>query len=623
MSRNSVPLRSNPPVFAATGKTLPAGIQNTAFLIDKLAAECPPVQFIREFTANGIDAITALPEPRGQITWDLDWSRYDATGVPKLVCIDTGIGMTPAEMIRYLKDLSSSRHEQSVCGNFGIGAKISALTRNRCGLTYMSWKDGEGSMIQMHFDEETQAYGLRRWQENGGEFWAPVSEAAKPERIGEHGTMVIFEGNLYEEDTMAAPAGVPMPARWIMRYLNTRYFRFPSGVEVRALEGRFSDSGKEENKRFMRRVEGQQVWLDRHAQSSGVVQLADARAHWWILKVDVDRNSGHFAAGGHMAALFQDELYEMCIGRTAIARLQSFGVIFGTDRVVLYLQPNTGPGTTVQANAARTLLMSRAQPLDWVGWACAFREAMPPALMELQHEVGGLPGERDYRKFITQRLKQCVDLFQFKRYKPSPFGTELVNPGEVRNQEVADEIAEVDFGIVNRAPSGRQRTLAPVRSGANTHYLEGLIKPGTQRADQVPDFRQPDVHWVSEADGTRSQQDMADRAAKYLTTQNVLLINADFRVIAGMVSRWQGQYAHIPGADRAVVDAVREWYEQQLVEVVLSAQSLRLTGGWSEQELADLLSEDSLTTAVLARWSIDTLVKRSLGFRLGADKAVM
>lgn len=88
----------------------------------------------------------------------------------------------------------------------------------------------------------------------------------------------------------------------------------------------------------MRVVEGQEKWLNRKSSSHGKVTLTDADAFWWIINEDVDRDSGHNAPGRHVAALFQDELYEMVMGRAGLARLQAFGAIFGSERVVIYVR---------------------------------------------------------------------------------------------------------------------------------------------------------------------------------------------------------------------------------------------------------------------------------------------
>lgn len=68
-------------------------------------------------------------------------------------------------------------------------------------------------------------------------------------------------------------------------------------------------------------------------------------------------------------------------------------------------------------------------------------------------------------------------------------------------------------------------------------------------------------------------------------------------------------------------EVVHEWFEQQLTETVMSAQSLKNTGKWSLQELESIWSESALTAAVLPRWHIDQSIKRNLGHRLGTLRA--
>jgi DNA replication protein DnaC len=87
-----------------------------------------------------------------------------------------------------------------------------------------------------------------------------------------------------------------------------------------------------------------------------------------------------------------------------------------------------------------------------------------------------------------------------------------------------------------------------------------------------------------------------------------------------MVDRWKLAYAHVPGAENAVKEVVHEWFQQQLMETVMSAKSLKSTGRWSFEELEKLWSEEALTAAVLPRWHIDQNVKRNLGQRLGSLK---
>jgi hypothetical protein len=138
-------------------------VHNVGFLLDRLGQDCSPLQYLRELTQNAIEAVMRTGEP-GQIVWDVDWISYDLGGPMKLCIVDTGDGMTGEEMIRFINQLSSSGSEQSFTGNYGVGAKIAAATKNPAGVVYQSWKDGDGCMIQLEKIPASGEYGLRQWE---------------------------------------------------------------------------------------------------------------------------------------------------------------------------------------------------------------------------------------------------------------------------------------------------------------------------------------------------------------------------------------------------------------------------------------------------------------------------
>jgi hypothetical protein len=597
---------------ARSRDTLPMSVANMTFLVNRLGEDCAPLQFIRELTQNGIEAVALCTDSTGIVVWDVDWSYFSLSdGVRKLSCIDTGVGMSGPEMVRYINELSSSIHQQSASGNFGVGAKIAAAPRNPHGLVYMSWKDGVGHMIHLWFDPEEKVYGLKRWAQNGGEFWTPVSDDLKPKEIDRHGTMVVLLGIGDDDNTIESPPGTPMRSRWILRYLNTRYFRFPAGVVVKAREG-WELPRSESRHNFLRVVEGQGIWLDKNGESKGEVRLGGALAYWWILHAEVDRDSGHFAPGGHIAALYQKELYEMLHGRAGIARLQAFGIIFGTDRVVIYVEPDSSSELPVTANTARTQLLVGGESLDWSTWAAEFRDNMPGELSLLQEEIGAKAGEKDHKKAILERLKQIKDLLRFSRFRPSKDGPMTVDP----------ETITLGGEPVNRG-SSRNGTHESGKKGGKAGDIYALFaESGSVNSEPLDSFQEPRTQWVSVHQGTRNPPDLDDRAAKYLLQQNFLMINSDFHVFTDMVDRWAAAYRNVAGSRATVCDVVHEWFEQQLIETVMSARALKNSGKWSIEELAQLWSEEALTAAILPRWHIDQSIKRNLGVRLGSLKQV-
>src|SRR5580692_11911587 len=109
-------------------RTLPMTVKNTGFLVDRLGQDCHPLQFLRELTQNSIEAILRSKQTNCEIIWDVDWTTFDLDGVQKLCITDNGDGMNGNEMVRFINQLSSSMSAQSMSGNYGVGAKITAAT---------------------------------------------------------------------------------------------------------------------------------------------------------------------------------------------------------------------------------------------------------------------------------------------------------------------------------------------------------------------------------------------------------------------------------------------------------------------------------------------------------------
>ncbi|MDR7319928.1 MULTISPECIES: ATP-binding protein [Catenuloplanes] len=591
-------------------------VENTGFMVDRLGQDCAPLQFLRELTQNSIEAVKATPEGIGEIVWDVDWLTHSIQGIYKLCITDNGIGMTGQEMARYINALSSSVHQQAHDGNFGVGAKIAAATRNHEGLIYVSWQNGVGERIRLWRDPDTNNYGLASAVVNGkNRYWSKVSDQVKPSLIKTRGTQVTLLGNHADENTMAAPENVKSASRWISYYLNTRYFRFPAGITVKAREG-WERPREDTKSNVLRVIHGQEHYLNRHAESSGAVDLTTATAHWWILRDEkaLNSNSGSNASSGHVAALYRDELYEMVTGRAGTARLQHFGVIFGTNRVVIYVEPHHSDTGRITSNTARTQLLLNNEPLPWSDWMADFRAGLPVEIRELMEAVSAGSGSSNHQKSIKERLREIRDLFRLSRYRPHLNGaanvsTDNVTPGGAREQS----------GTSN-AGRGRGGGSGGRGSRGGDVYALFLVDEDGTPADQVGGDADPEVIWIGRQEGTRESGLLEDRAAQYLQEQNLLQINSDFRGFTDMIERWCAEYADTPGARSQITEVVQEWFEQALVETILGVLSLCDSPEWTPDELARCWSPESLTAAVMQRYHVDLAIKRSLGSKLGSTR---
>jgi len=118
-------------------------VENARRLLDIVAVGVSPEQFARELTMNSIEAIVRTGTKKGKIHWGIDPVFKTRLKVEKLMIVDNGDGMTPAEMEKHLGTLAveEANKNHSESGNFGVGGKISSLKQNPHGVVYKSKKN--------------------------------------------------------------------------------------------------------------------------------------------------------------------------------------------------------------------------------------------------------------------------------------------------------------------------------------------------------------------------------------------------------------------------------------------------------------------------------------------------
>jgi hypothetical protein len=488
-------------------------------------------------------------------------------------------------------------------------------------VVYCSWKTGDGATIRLLRDPSSGQYGLKQWERADGTFdyYISIVDDLKPEVINQHGTKVTLFGNTSDEDTMRAPEGTQSPSRWISKYLNSRYFRFPDGVAVRAREG-WEYSRHDRDRNYLRRLTGQQHYLGEHAATKGQLELKNATARWWILKDEpaVGNNSGFMESAGHVAALYQDELYEPASARSGMARLQQFGVTFGYRLVVIYIEPAADLDVAITTNASRTALLMGNEPLPWPDWAVEFREKIPQEIADHVEKYSGASASTDHTKSIRDRLKDLFDLYRISRYKPGdPAKIFFDDERIIRAGPSTDPVSTTSSKQHSRSSHthrSRERD-----GGIGNVYSLFEKKEGTPGIEAASDPF-PQVRWVTLEERTREFGDIEDRAAKYLGEQNLLFINGDFRGFTDMIARFGKEFRTIPGAEETIKDVVRTWFEQALVETVMGVHALRRSKEWDTSQIANALSQEALTAAVMQRYHIFNAVKRHLRSRFsGAE----
>lgn len=590
-------------------------VGNLTFMFERLAADCDPLQYLRELTQNAIEATRKVgPTHQGVAVWDYDSEIFEKTGVKKLCLIDNGVGMSGEEMVRYINHLSSSSGVQNVSSNFGVGAKISAGVNNPEGMVYMSWKNGIGYQIHFWRDPVTGEYGLKPLRNSDGAeaFWIKIDDSHKPNIIHRHGTKVTLLGKSPEDDTTEGPAGVVARSKWIRRVLNARYFQLPDNFRLLVNEG-WSQGGDRSGKgRFP--VSGQGKFLNGHSSDQGCVHLEGAKAHWWILKEDQKANE--VESGGHLAAVYQNELYEMKAGHSARSQLQQFGVVLGTQRVVIYVEPDPKHAECI-TDTARSRLKYNGKDLPWLTWATEFESNMPDALRKyISNLLSRDRDNTDYRHSIKQRLQDLSDLYDFSRYIPAENGKDRISPVNATDKTRKNDRSELGktrngkdtSGSSDKRSASEASDLQGSKGTTSAHFKDAS---GDQQGRPKKEIILPRVVWLSAEKGNRIGTHLEDRAAE-APTPTTLFINEDFRGYRDLLRVHLKKWESVPGAGDTVAATVKEWYEQNLVEAVIACQAL---GETSPNPMP--LSEENLTFASLPRSIMTGNINRVLAAKLG------
>jgi hypothetical protein len=607
-------------------------VANIAFLLDRLAADTPPNQQIRELTQNAIEAIQrrhkSSDSGEGLIRWDVDWDYLKRDGRYKLSIVDNGDGMAPEQMDEYLNALAvqGAGQTQGISENFGVGAKITALYRNSHGLIYQSWRDARGTMVKLHRDDKKGVYGLASFDLSDGPDWTPrIKDLYKPRSIDQSGTKVTLLGTSDESNTCFPPEDSGGGMNWLITYLTSRYFRIPENVriQVRVLTRESDDWPSEEPEPSVKTfnfqtVKGTKALLDQYASASGTVPLSTADAHWWVFDDPRQASKDMSTRGGRtckVGIVFQDEVYVQVTPPTARRVLAGFGIVFGAEHVVIYIEPRKT--LDVCADTARSRLIINGQDVqeaNWFEtWGEEFRAKMPAEIKakideimaKTEHDPEGKTRER-----ILERLQRIRQLLRPSRYRRDADGL---------------------LRAVGEAPGGssslRRPSSSAVGEGAgggkggrsSDAYLADLVESGGEPATSVAiNPREPTVKWVSKAEGTRADDELDDVAAEIVgdaLNGDLVKANRDFRGYRDLVTFFSKEFN--PGGDQAIarkiVEWVEEWLESQLVEVIMTVRNLVNGRTWTPSDIDRALSAHALTSVMMARFHIVEKIRRSLG----------
>ncbi len=554
--------------------------QGLTTLIRNLGRDCPPSQYLREFLKNSVEACQRTSLKRNHITIDFNHDVHEATGLYKISFTDDGDGMTPDEMLALLNNLSSSGSSTNEHQNYGVGAKISAMTRNHQGIQYESWKDGSGYKVLICYQPDSDVFGVQGFKDDKGEiiYAVPLTKKQKPKLIDQHGTRVTLFGMNEKQDTMTTPHGIAGDRdSWMIEYLNNRFFKLPTDILIKVRHG-YHYPKDEIDKNFLKVILGFKGIANKEAEVKGVTQLKAAKAYWWILP----ENS---SLKGHTAFINQDEIFDVSDARSN--RLTHFGIMVARDRVIIYVEPDDA-----EQNTARSHLVKKdGSNVDWWLYQDEFRNNQPQEIRDFMDRMLNETSQVSHTKAISNRLKSIQALFLLSGYKP----IETKRKPKVA-PEVAPEIPLKASSEDNKKEDSSQDALPP--------QLPELDPIPTE-----PDVNLfPAVEWTNEL---RSPQ-LAGRAAEYIETSNLVLANRDFKGFKDLIQYFINKYAGTENLDMFVVNAVNEVVEQALMEVVAGALSFKGQPHWNPHQNHLSLTTEAITMALMQRYWMASYVDQKI-----------
>jgi hypothetical protein len=535
--------------------------------------------------------------------------------------------MTSQQMLDYLNALAvqGANQTQGISQNFGVGAKITALHRNSHGLVYQSWHGGRGSMVKLHRDDKAGVYGLASFELADGPDWTPrIKDAYKPKIIDRSGTKVTLLGTSEENNTCFPPEDAGGGMNWLITYLTGRYFRVPENtkIQVRVLTKDADEWPSEEPVPSVKTynfqtVNGSKALFDQYAEAKGTVPLATADAHWWVFADPREDSKKMSTRGGRtckVGVVFQEEVYVHLTPPAARRILAGFGIVFGADHVVIYIEPKKT--MDIRADTARSRIIINGedvQEANWFEtWGTEFKERMPSEIKAKIDEIMAKT-ERDpdgkARERILERLRRIRELLRPTRYRRD-------NGGKLQ------AVGQTSGGA--GLSGDTQRSSSPgggsgSRGGRSSDdYLADLVDSGGELVTPVVvSAKEPNVVWISRADRTREEGELEDLAAEIVgdtLTGDLVKANRDFRGYRDLVGFFAREFN--PGGDpaiaRKIVDYVEEWLEGQLVESIMTTRNLVNGRTWTPADIDRALSSYALTTVMMARFHIVERVKRSL-----------
>jgi hypothetical protein len=342
----------------------------------------------------------------------------------------------------------------------------------------------------------------------------------------------------------------------------------------------------------------------------------NARVWWWILTAEIVEGGKTWSNRGHVAALYQNELYEIRAGTSRVSALKDFGIYAGHGRVVIYVEPLNVLGANTSRSA---LILKGSGPVDYAEIGAAFADRMPDEMAA--YMAGQVSAEQgDNRKAILRNLKEVEEALDQARLRRSPKGRLEGVDDDIggRSPHLLDEIRDRRTGASTARPQDASGRVGTEYLRKAREELERRLRAKKVDADPLPK-----IVWDEEGDNVPP-----GRAATYTPRSHVVTANATFDFYRDLLE-WSVMEARSRVASEVkeetlrtiCKDEVRRWFEEALAQAVVVLRPLAHDERWGPKTFETALSDEGLTASVVShRWLLISAIKRGLAGRLGRLK---
>src|SRR5258708_2174657 len=388
-------------------------IANVEFAVTSQIGRAPHWTMIRELTMNAIEAASKAEGDK-----IVHWTTGQYKGVRKAVIWNTGPGMNAAELKRATDLACEVGKKLGLDDNFGVGAKVSSLPKNRVGMRMRSCKNGRVSEIIIGEDSDQGVFVRFERDLGGGKTDTVIDVTAVAQKEGRATTYdwteVMLLGNSDAQDTAAKPlASDPSTEKsFIATTLYRRFYRLPEGVKLRLdpVYHRFDTT---------RPFTALGDRYEKFARTESVrVEDWNATIHF-LHDPNIGDKSGLRKSSSNalssttttVCLVHKDEMYSVWTGQEWSAAAPRFGIPFGSKELCVHIELDADEARPSQY---RERLISKETGSDLVpdDYALIVVEAMPDWVKEVVKNA--YPRRTEDFSDLQRQLQDLLNKYKVK-----------------------------------------------------------------------------------------------------------------------------------------------------------------------------------------------------------------